>query len=129
MLNSNIIFVYGTLRRGCINNDILKDCPFLGKARTRDCYSLYMLNSGLPAVIKIPKIQVAGELYEVSDDMLIFLDRFEGHPNLYIREEIVVIDEQDKDRNAYIYFYNSSLLDIKHEQPWVVLGLSNCWAY
>ena len=96
------VFVYGTLRKGYWNHSLLENSKFLGKAITKEKYSLFA--DGIPYVVKIPKTQIIGELYEVDKETLERLDRLEGHPDFYKREEIeVLLDE--KPMKAWIYFY------------------------
>lgn len=123
----HIIFVYGTLKRGCGSHYILRDAVFIGRARTRDYYALYLLAGGLPAVVKNPLSQIRGELFHVSNHILEKVDLFEGHPSFYRREEVVVIDEHNKMRNAFIYFYGRRLFELKH--IYVTCKLLECGEY
>ena len=81
----NKVFVYGTLKKGFGNHDLLKSSKFLGEAYIRA--QLYSLG-GLPVAIEKSSSFVFGEVYEVTDDILDLLDRLEGHPNFYTRKEI-----------------------------------------
>lgn len=83
------IFVYGTLKRGFFNNDLLRDSTFLGEANLLG-YRLYTFKNGGPPVIveEGHEYFVTGELWEVDDKTLASLDRLEGHPNLYRRATV-----------------------------------------
>lgn len=87
---STLLFVYGTLKRGCSNHRYLADQTFIGLARTRPGYRLYDLG-GYPGIVAQPddRNAVVGEVWSVDDDALRELDRFEGvHEGLYRREPI-----------------------------------------
>lgn len=98
------LFVYGTLKRGFGNHDLLSESRFLGKAVTKDKYALY--ESGIPFVFKYqPVSRIKGEVYEVSNDTLTNIDALEGHPYWYRREKVPVILEDGREMEAWIYFY------------------------
>jgi gamma-glutamylaminecyclotransferase len=81
------VFVYGTLLRGEANHDRLTGCRFGGDARTAPLFSLLDLGP-YPALVTGGVTAVAGELYLVPPQRLEELDRFEGHPALYLRSRI-----------------------------------------
>lgn len=88
----NTIFVYGTLKRehGNYARFIAPDTThnFIGEAvsTSRD-YA--MISYGAPMLFKgVPNGHpVKGELYEVSDEAFARIDRLEGHPRVYRREQ------------------------------------------
>ena len=96
------VFVYGTLRKGFSNHHYLKNSKFLGKARTKERYT--MVAASIPFVNKTPSTQIVGEVYEVDVATLKKLDVLEGHPNWYIREKVPVILEDGQEIEAWIYF-------------------------
>lgn len=87
------LFVYGTLKKGQPNNYRMLDssngkAKFLGSARTADKYPLVIAGKyNVPYLLNVPGQgnQVHGEIYEVDDQMLHFLDGFEGVPDHYQR--------------------------------------------
>ena len=89
----NKIFVYGTLKRGFMLHDALSDSKFLGEAETADeAYAMY--DGGCPTVSRTeydPGV-IYGEVFEVTDAVLARLDRIEGHPHLYCREQVEIKD-------------------------------------
>jgi gamma-glutamylcyclotransferase (GGCT)/AIG2-like uncharacterized protein YtfP len=98
------IFVYGTLRRGSWNNRLLHDAEFMGSARTRGSYALYV--DGLPYVVREPEVSaIAGEVYALPARFLPRLDALEGHPDLYQRERIAYRLDDGRVGEAWLYFY------------------------
>lgn len=87
------IMVYGTLKTGQPNyfrmvNTSNGEAKFLGTARTVEKYPLVIAGKhSIPFLLNIPGEgqRVRGELYEVDDKMLSFLDDFENCPTMYQR--------------------------------------------
>ena len=107
MKNSNLVFVYGTLMDGLHNNYILKNggAKLISKAITQ--HSFVMLASsynGIPFVVDVPTdcvtgstpqsiwlenaTNINGEVWSCDDETLAMLDRLEGHPKWYKRQQI-----------------------------------------
>ncbi len=90
---SHLIFVYGTLKRGCSNHHVLADQQLLGEARTVSGYRLHHLGD-YPGMIAAPDdtTGVAGEVWSVDTATLARLDAFEGTAEgLYRREPIKLL--------------------------------------
>src|SRR5688572_26134467 len=85
------LFVYGSLLRGERHHDVLAAARFLGPARTAARYRLVQ-GEAYPALLTAGQATVIGELYEVSAELLVRLDAFEDHPNLYRRTSILLAD-------------------------------------
>lgn len=87
------IFVYGTLKKGQPNNYRMFDstngkAAFLASACTTQKYPLVIAGDfNIPFLLNIPGQghRVKGELYEVDEEMLSFLDDFECTPTMYQR--------------------------------------------
>lgn len=58
---------------------------------------------GVADIVKDGNSQVWGLIYEVSEEDLKALDRYEGHPNFYRRVEITINDAQGKKQKAIAY--------------------------
>jgi gamma-glutamylaminecyclotransferase len=85
-----LLFVYGTLKRGCSNHSQLAGQEFVGLARTIPGFTLYDLG-GYPGIVvdSTDRTGVIGEVWSVDGDALRRLDHFEGvHEGLYRREPI-----------------------------------------
>lgn len=86
------VFVYGSLLSGFGNHHVIASGGLVGPARTTN-NSWRMLDLGsFPALVHDADGDgVVGELYLVDDDTLAALDRLEGHPNFYRREQTGVL--------------------------------------
>jgi gamma-glutamylaminecyclotransferase len=84
------VFVYGTLKRGFGNHHFLAGAKFLGTGTTKEKFAMYS-DGGIPFVVKNEEVCfIHGELYMMDKMCLRNLDRLEGHPRLYKREEIAI---------------------------------------
>jgi gamma-glutamylaminecyclotransferase len=112
-----MLFVYGTLMSTYKNNYILTNSKsiFVGNAQTMEKYTMYVMGhldgynngKGVPFVNKyISSSYIYGELWEITSNTLIEIDKLEGHPGWYIRENIS-IQFGNNIINAYIYFNNN----------------------
>jgi len=97
-----LLFVYGTLKRGCKNHHVMESghTPFLANATTTGT----LINLGpFPGFKRDGGLTIHGELFSVSDAFLRRADRFEGVPTMYTREEIQVRTEAGQYEMAYVY--------------------------
>ncbi|XP_024150049.1 gamma-glutamylaminecyclotransferase C [Oryzias melastigma] len=87
------VFVYGTLKRGQPNHYRMFDstngkAEFLATALTTQRYPLVIATKyNIPFLLNLPGQgqRVHGEIYEVDERMLKFLDDFESVPSMYQR--------------------------------------------
>ena len=102
----NLLFVYGTLKRGHGNNHhILSNAKFIGAALSADCYR--MLHGGVPFLLDDPEGHpVVGEIFAVNDEELAACDRLEGHPQHYQRVERSFLIGPDQPVTAWVYLWN-----------------------
>jgi gamma-glutamylcyclotransferase (GGCT)/AIG2-like uncharacterized protein YtfP len=98
-----MIFVYGTLKRGCPNNQLLAGQDFLGETRTPPAYRLYDSGS-YPCLVEDRQrgVAVRGEVWHLDDVTLSRVDEMEDVPHLFIRREIRV---DEPFRQVFAYFY------------------------
>lgn len=111
-MNKNIVFVYGTLRKGFWNNNLLKDAKYIGNAITIYTGWLYIPDHIPFLNFDINGYNIKGELYEVDNETLEILDELEGHPFVYQRERHMVssIDNPDYSLTiAYMYVYHEEM--------------------
>lgn len=98
----DLVFVYGTLRRGEANHHLLSGAEFCGVHRTRPCYRMLHLGT-YPGVVAGGSIAIEGEVYQVDKKGLVHLDRLEDYPRLYTRRLIPTPWGR-----AWIYLYRGS---------------------
>lgn len=104
-----LVFVYGTLKG-------MQHGTLLSNGITKDKYVLY--DGGFPICLKtkgFPYRQygsVKGELYRIDQEVLSFLDNYEGHPDFFKRELVNVIPEPytlgQNLTKAWMYFGNEA---------------------
>lgn len=94
-----IVFVYGTLRRGGANHTLLRTSRFLGSHRTAPRYTMLDLG-GCPGVVRRGRTAILGELYEVTPGVFEAVDELEDYPRVYTRERI-----ETPGGWAWIYLY------------------------
>jgi gamma-glutamylcyclotransferase (GGCT)/AIG2-like uncharacterized protein YtfP len=84
----NLLFAYGTLKKGHKNNHLLDGASFVSENCTVDKFQ--MLDMGdFPAVVKEnPVSSIIGELFNVDDRTLSAIDGFEG--KWFRREEVIL---------------------------------------
>ena len=114
------IFVYGTLKNGEGNNDILNGSKYLGKD-VLEGYSLYDMPYGFPFAIKDDKGVIEGDVFEVDYNTLQRVNMLEGYyddgyRNHYERESVV----SQNGHECYIYTYTTmpNCLVIKCGKKW-----------
>lgn len=88
-----LVFVYGTLKRGMANHQLLVGSRFEGTATVA---GLHLFDLGpFPMAIAAAAdadARLDGEIYGVSPAQLAALDRFEGAPRLYERQRHQLMD-------------------------------------
>ena len=106
-------FTYGTLKRGLCNSPVLDEQKFLGEAITQEShFALYEMDREHGAPYPYPclkevdegGIKIEGELYEISETCLKYLDRIEGvSSGLYSRKLVPVVKDEVHEAWAYIF--------------------------
>lgn len=111
-----LLFVYGTLKRGCSNHGQMHGQRFVAEARTVPGYRLFAVG-GFPGLVAWPHDSggVTGEIWAVDSSALARLDRFEGvDEGLYRREPITLAAPHDREAvDGYVYARSvEGLLDV-----------------
>jgi gamma-glutamylcyclotransferase (GGCT)/AIG2-like uncharacterized protein YtfP len=109
-----LLFVYGSLKRGQRAHHLLKGLPWLGEAWLAGA-CLHDLGPFPMAVPGDGRIQ--GEIYEVSEDDLEALDRYEGAPRLFERRWLIL----EGGLEAWVYLGRPR--QVRHIAPLA----SGCW--
>jgi len=103
--------VYGTLKSGYHNSDLLSGQERIGEAVTKDQYPLEV--DGLPYLHEEKGVghNVELEIYDVDFECLQRLDQLEGHPNFYKRKVIPVQMYDWSETYAWVYFVQNRWFD------------------
>lgn len=115
MKSTDVIFVYGTLRRNSASgahHSLLHNAIYLGSATLQA--KLFRVSYYPAAVLTCENFHVSGEIYELADQQqLHLLDEYEECPQPWhtqqeYRREIVSVamQENNKSLNAWTYLYN-----------------------
>ena len=122
---TELVFVYGTLKKGFGNHRLLENAHCLGEAYLP---RVIMLDLGAyPAIIAGGKKEVTGEVYQVDAETLARLDRLEGHPSFYERRQVKVFPLlQGVDHwLAWAYFLSARSQESYHRLSRVESGIWN----
>lgn len=86
---SQLVFVYGSLKRGFALHALLQGQLCLGNAVTEPFYRLFDMGS-YPGLVEWPEgLAIHGEVYQVDSECLSRLDEAEGVADrLYVRRKI-----------------------------------------
>lgn len=94
-----LVFVYGTLRRGESNQHMLRRADCLGTHKTEPVYTMFNLGF-FPAIVPGGATAIVGEVFAVDTATLAMLDSFEECPEEYIRDQVTTPFGE-----AWIYVY------------------------
>ncbi len=101
---TELVFVYGTLKSGGSNHSFLRGSEFIKK----DSISGLMFSCpDFPMVIPDPANLnlITGEVYEITKKVMKKLDWVECHPDFYCREKVIT----ENGLEVWVYFYKDSL--------------------
>src|SRR5215831_9216536 len=108
MTMRELVFVYGTLKRGYGNHHILGDSAFIGEGQTLARCRLF--NAGFPVLRRRLNhdgpwnAPVRGELYEVADpEVMRRLDALEGEGRMYHRRKKKIVMATGRTVKAFAY--------------------------
>ena len=113
VLETNMVAVYGTLKKGNSNYWYYLDrANFLGKGTTKDKYPLVCSNLPMLVDKKGVGYKVEVDVFAVSDSKLAELDRLEGHPTNYQRKQIWIKGKKKGGEvKCWVYFHNNVTID------------------
>ncbi len=104
-----LVFVYGSLKKGCENSEILTKSNFLGSTQTKGKNFLMISLGRFPAVFNTGEdgnYAIQGELYEVDAYTLYLLDKLEGNGEFYQRTPVLL----ESGRTAWMYCLHPDLV-------------------
>lgn len=98
------LFVYGSLKIGFKYSYLINKDKLIGNAKTVEKYALRRYpEADYPYLTKEPLFNIEGQLFEIDHKDLVSLDKLEGYPEFYNREEVEIISENIKYK-AIVYF-------------------------
>ena len=101
-VNNVPVFVYGTLMKKGSASRYMREAEFLGEA-VLPGYAMYDLG-WYPGILPGEGSVVHGEVYLVSDEMLMRMDHYEGEGFLYMRKAVPVTGiEGCPEAQVYVY--------------------------
>jgi gamma-glutamylaminecyclotransferase len=105
-----LIFVYGTLKRGCSNHRQLAGQIFVGEARTTPGYRLYRATA-YPGIVRATDASagIEGEVWSVDAARLRILDEFEGVAEGVYHRETITLEPPFADQQVEAYVYGRSI--------------------
>lgn len=107
MGKEKLVAVYGSLRKGLYNSNIMEDSELIGMYDTLPIYEMYSIGGSYPGLIHGGNTSIKMEVYKVNQKVLDRLDRLEGYEkgkeehNHYNKLEI-----NTPFGKAYTYIYN-----------------------
>jgi gamma-glutamylcyclotransferase (GGCT)/AIG2-like uncharacterized protein YtfP len=103
-MNKHLVFVYGTLRRGGIRAmpSLFPDSTFVDKAKVRG--RLYDFGEYPGLLLDESGSPVAGEVYEVDDEILNRLDEIETE-SYYLRKQLEITFGESR-RACWVYVFD-----------------------
>lgn len=128
---TELIFVYGSLKRGFHNESLLYNAKSLGKVKTVKKYPLIVTkNVHYPYLVKEEGkgYEIIGELYRVKKNELEKLDQFEGkefkrekiriNRNFLKRKSTISSKIQIDELDVNVYYYNGKLDYTNNDISW-----------
>lgn len=112
-LTSNLLFVYGTLKKGFPLESNLKDAEYIGEAVTRKAnFSIDTHNEAWPAML-LGDYHIKGEVYQINQQIIDRLDVVEGVPHLYERVKIKL---KGFKKPVYVYIAGDRLVRLLEKE-------------
>jgi gamma-glutamylaminecyclotransferase len=129
------VFVYGTLKSSQPNHRHLEspNCHFVGSGCTELPFPLVIATRwNLPFLLYVPGKgqRVHGEVYDIDDRCLAWLDQFEEHPDFYEREQVWVYlhSRPEEAVECWVYFlkkFEPAMLDMEMMSCYDSFGTHN----
>lgn len=117
-MSKELVFVYGTLKKGLKNHYYLDNEEFIGDAYTEDIFPMLNIEKTFPYLFKENGVgyQIKGELYNLSTKKISELDILEDVPSLFFLDTIAVICDEIK-LKAFVYFATLPLHSFVAQSP------------
>lgn len=125
------VFVYGTLKSGHINHEIIRGASFLGRGRTiAGDFDLRSPNhNAFPvafrkSILRVPREvlgKVTGELWVVNPKDMLSIDALENNGTMFVREKVWVVCRDQEIKGA------TSKLSRPTVQAWMYVAVEDYW--
>lgn len=118
------IFVYGSLKRKCVNHGVIKDnATFISTASTVKKYAMFKAEYGnFPRLIKTNSKfakHIYGEIYDVyNEEALLELDKFEGFSYTRIKIKVQISSGEIETVYAYVNEHQHIPRDVVFLDKW-----------
>jgi len=116
----NKVFVYGTLRNdynGAMAAYLRRFSEFKERARL-DNYALFGMG-GFPCVVYSEGDKCYGHVFDgLAPEVLERLDGYEGYPDHYNRERVIVTGDSGTTHECYVYTYTDAPSHGKKMEEW-----------
>ncbi len=99
----HLLFVYGTLKQGFRNHDVLQGARLLAPEASIEGLRMYQARSYPYAAPANRAWRIFGEIYAVSDEVLDDLDILEGHPEHYQRKRRTAVCADGRRIAVWVY--------------------------
>lgn len=105
---SNLVFVYGSLRKGLNNHHFLNNSEYIGDYTSKEQFYLITYKTlKFPYLLEDlefdrPKTNIKGEIYKVNEDVLKNLDNLESNSVIYQRKKYEFFNDKNS-IEAYVY--------------------------
>ncbi len=128
----DLVFVYGTLRRGGSNAFRMDGAEFVGPATVRG--ALYRI-SWYPGLVLKDEVRVTGEVYRVGPELLRALDEFEGlaageiEGSEYRRVRVEALLADEEELEVWVYEWKGAFNDDERMQSgdWLAADSRTGW--
>lgn len=116
VMMTNLVAVYGTLRKGFHNNYLLESATLVGKGFSVQGATMYSAG-GFPILDLKGDKSVVVEVYDVPPQAMRWLDQLEGYPEWYDRTMTDFLLDNGETVSAWIYHQQ-----VNHQMPIVESG-------
>jgi gamma-glutamylcyclotransferase (GGCT)/AIG2-like uncharacterized protein YtfP len=113
MSKTNLVAVYGSLRKGLHNHNVLGASPLVGEYDTEPIYDMYSVGGSYPGMVENGSTSIKMEVYRVDQYRMNRLDTLEGYVedrkegNHYNK---ILIETPYGKAHTYVYNYPTSRL-------------------
>lgn len=126
MSNKHLVFLYGSLKRGQMNHNIVEKSTFIDCGITEEHYNMYAYDNFPMLIESEEESNIRGEIYEVSDEILESIDFLESNGEFYERKLIKIESFKEPVWCYFTIAYDADLLaecsvvnsDINDVQDW-----------